>query len=67
MSLTRLSKVLAEEMTQEGFVTVWKMLPRYRAERPTLPEEILVQATLHDRLQDSLTKLPNEDRIVLTL
>lgn len=108
--LTRLGEGLAEEVTQEVFVTAWATLPRYRPEKPleawlygiarnkclrayhnrarrqviaqTFAEEIRERAhakgqpspgdcesqtPLRVRLSDSLAKLQDTDRILLTL
>jgi RNA polymerase sigma-70 factor (ECF subfamily) len=40
---------------------------RAHASGPTLPEDNMAQATMRGRLHDSLSKLPSEDRILLTL
>jgi RNA polymerase sigma-70 factor (ECF subfamily) len=108
--VTWLGAGLAEEVTQDVFVTAWQGLRTYRpeaslrtwlfgiarhkcqqayrnrarreviaqtfggeihartqAQGPSAPEDQLVQAAQQARLHHSLTKLPSEDRILLTL
>jgi RNA polymerase sigma-70 factor, ECF subfamily len=40
---------------------------RAHAQEPTAPEDKIADAALRTQLHDSLSKLPNEDRILLTL